>query len=215
MPHKSCHSCTRMPHDPKLRCTVSIWHEPTLWHTYSVGCVIGALKLWQFHADQDLGSSPHSWMPLVLHFFGLPPCIGGLLCAFCGLHPIWWHSHVLWHTNSAALDLSHSPCTIMPLWHPPKDSFPLTPCGLHHICLPWHGVALTQHYIYFLIIIIIISIFKVTAKPDTKLVYETPLFVGQGTHLRAAIWLLSLRKHTYSTPLWFWTCDLLGGNTCS
>ena len=43
-----------------------------------------------------------------------------------------------------------------------------------------------------IIIIIIIIYFKVTAKPDTKLVYETPLFVGQGT---------SSAKLVYEIPL--------------
>jgi len=28
------------------------------------------------------------------------------------------------------------------------------------------------------------------AKPDNKLVYETPLFMGQGTSLHTSIWLL-------------------------
>jgi hypothetical protein len=31
-------------------------------------------------------------------------------------------------------------------------------------------------------------------KPDTKLVYETPLFVGQGTPLHTTIWLLKSTK---------------------
>jgi hypothetical protein len=45
------------------------------------------------------------------------------------------------------------------------------------------------------------SIFKVTAKPDTKLMYETPLFVGQGTPSDQRFDWQSLRRYTYPTPL--------------
>lgn len=39
----------------------------------------------------------------------------------------------------------------------------------------------------YYILLLLSSNFKVMVKLDTTLVYETPLFVGQGTHLHAVI----------------------------